>query len=87
MFPGHVVSMHDDIGWPPHSSDLTPCDICFSQVYRLCSNTLDELKAAITHEVATIALDITCRVIDNHRERLNMCIKNGGRHLTDVIFK
>jgi hypothetical protein len=26
MFPGHVVSLRGDIGWPPHSPDLTPCN-------------------------------------------------------------
>ena len=26
MFPGHVISLRGDIGWPPLSPDLIPCD-------------------------------------------------------------
>jgi len=26
MFSGHVISLRGDIGWPPRSPDLTPCD-------------------------------------------------------------
>jgi len=26
MFPGHLISLRGDIGWPARSSDLTPCD-------------------------------------------------------------
>jgi len=26
MFPGHVVSLRCDIGWPPLLPDLNPCD-------------------------------------------------------------
>jgi len=26
MFPGHAISLRGDIGWPPRSPDLTPCD-------------------------------------------------------------
>jgi hypothetical protein len=31
MFPGHVVSLRGDIGWPPHSPDFTPCDFFLSR--------------------------------------------------------
>jgi hypothetical protein len=27
MFPGHVVSLRGDIGWPLRSPNLTPCDL------------------------------------------------------------
>ena len=26
MFSGHIISLRGDIGWPPRSPDLTPCD-------------------------------------------------------------
>ena len=26
MFPGHVISLRGDIGWPPRLPDLTTCD-------------------------------------------------------------
>lgn len=27
MFPGHVISLRSDIGWPPRSSDFTLCNV------------------------------------------------------------
>jgi len=29
-FPGHLISLRGDIGWPNRSPDLTPCDFFFS---------------------------------------------------------
>ena len=26
MFPGHLILLRGDIGWPAHSPDLNPCD-------------------------------------------------------------
>ena len=53
MFPGHVNSLCGDIGWPPHSPDLTPCDFFLwgylkPNVYEQCPRTLEALKEAIT---------------------------------------
>lgn len=92
MFPGHVVSLRGDIGWPPRSPDLTPCDFFLwgylkAQVYQHRPQTLEALKEAITQEVAAIPPEMTRRVIENYRERLNQCINNEGRHLSNVIFK
>jgi hypothetical protein len=41
----------------------------------------------ITHEVAAIPPVITRRVMENYRERLNQCLGNEDRHLSDVVFK
>ena len=59
MFPGHVVSLQDDIGWPPRSPDLTPCNFFLwgylkAQAYQYCPQTLEALKEAITQEVTAI---------------------------------
>jgi hypothetical protein len=48
IFPGHVVSFLGDIGWPPRSPDLTPCDFFLwsylkSQVYQHRPQTLEGL--------------------------------------------
>jgi long-subunit acyl-CoA synthetase (AMP-forming) len=45
------------------------------------------LKEAITQEVAAIPHEMTHRVMEKYRERLNHCIDNEGRHLSDVVFK
>jgi hypothetical protein len=91
MFPGHVVFLRGDIGWPPRLPDLTLCD-CFvrgylkTQVYQHHPQTLEALNEVITQEVAAIPPEMTRRVMENYRERLSQCIDNEGRHLSDVIF-
>jgi hypothetical protein len=92
MFPGHVVSLRGDIGWPLHSPDLTSCDFFLwgylkAQVYQHRPQTLEGLKEAITQEVAAILPKMTSRVMEKCRGRLNQCINNEGRHLSEVVFK
>jgi hypothetical protein len=48
---------------------------------------LEDLKEAMTQEVAAIPPEITRRVMENYRERLNQCINNEGHHLSDTIFE
>jgi hypothetical protein len=77
MFPAHVVSLRGDIGWPPHSPNLTPCDFFLwdylkAQVYQHRPQTLEAIKEAITQEVAAIPPKMTRRVMENYRERLSI---------------
>jgi hypothetical protein len=92
MFPGHLVSLRGDIGWPPRSPDLTPCDFFLwgylkAKVYEHRPQTLEALKETIRQEVAAITPEMTLKAMDNYRERLNQCINIQGRHLGDVLFK
>lgn len=92
MFPGHVISLRGDIGWPPRSPDLTPCDFFLwgylkSKVYEQRPQNLRALKEAITQEVEAIPPEMTQRVMDNFRGRLNQCVDSEGSHLKDVLFK
>ena len=92
MFPSHVISLRGDIGWPPRSPDLNPCDFFLwgyvkSKVYEHRPSTLEHLKAAITEEINAIPHNMLERVMINFRERLQNCIDIGGRHLSDTIFK
>ena len=94
---GHVskscyFSAESDIGWPPRSPDLNPCDSFLrgyvkSKVYEHRPSTLEHLKAAITEEINAIPHNMLERVMVNFRERLQNCIDIGGRHLGDTIFK
>jgi hypothetical protein len=67
MFPGHVVSLRGDIGWPPRSPDLTPCDF-FSgatskpRYTKIHPQTLEGLKEVITQEVAAIQPEMTRKI-------------------------
>jgi hypothetical protein len=47
---------------------------------------LEGRKEAITQEVAAIPPEITRRVMEKYRERLNQCIDNEDLHLSDVVF-
>ena len=79
MFPSHVISLRGDIGWPPRSPDLNPCDFFLwgyvkSTVYEHRPSTLEHLKAAITEEINAIPNNMLERVMVNFRERLQNCI-------------
>ena len=92
MFPNHLISMRVDIGWPTRSPDLNPCDYFLwgylkSKVYTQRPRSVEELKDAIRHEIAAITPMMINRVIDNFHKRVNLCVNNHGKHLTDLIFK
>jgi hypothetical protein len=77
MLPPCVVTL----GGPPHSPDLTTCDFFLwgylkVQVYQHRLQTFESLKEAITQEVAAIPPEITRRVMEKYREKLNQCIDN-----------
>jgi hypothetical protein len=92
MSPGHVISLRGDIGWPPRSPDLTPCNFFLwgylkAKVYEQRPLTLEALKEAIRQEVSAITPEMILKVMDNYRERLHQCINIQGCHLSDVLFK
>ena len=72
------------------SPDLTPynfflCGYLKAEVYKHRPQTLKALKDAFREEVAAIPPEMTNIVME--RERLQQCIANNGRHLSDAIFK
>jgi len=88
----NLISLRGDIGWPARSRDLTPCDFFLwgylkAKVYSRRPGTIEQLKVAIRQEVAAIPPAMTRKAMDNFRERLQQCVINNGRHLSDVIFK
>jgi hypothetical protein len=92
MFPGHVVSLRGDIRYPQRSPDLTPCDLFLcgylkARVYQYRPQTSEGLKEAMTQEVAAILPEMTRRVTEKYRERLNQRIDNEGHHLSVAVFK
>jgi hypothetical protein len=46
---------------------------------------LEGLKEVIT--IAAIPPEMTCRIMEKYRKRLNQWFDNEGRHLSDVVFK
>ena len=52
LFPAHLISLHDDIGWPARSPDLSPCKYFLwgyvkGEMYKHRLTTIDGLKATI----------------------------------------
>jgi len=58
-----------------------------SRVYAHKSRTLNDLKEAIRQEIRPIDRQLLARVVDDFKERLENCIQEDGRHLTDIILK
>lgn len=92
MFPGRLISLRENITWPPRSPDLSPCDYFLwgylkAEVFKHRPRTIQELKEAIREEISAIPLDMLTKVMENFRERLHMCVARQGNHLDDIIFK
>ena len=91
-FPSRLISLRGDLPWPARYPDLAPFDFFLwgylkSIVYNDRPRTLAHLKTNIRNAIAEILVDMLQRVARNFRNRLNQYIDNGGRHLTDVMFK
>ena len=48
---------------------------------------LNDLKEAIRQDIRPIDRQLLARVMDDFKKRLEKCIQEDGRHLTDTIFK
>jgi hypothetical protein len=91
-FSQHFISRGGDISWPARSPDLSACDYSFwgylkSKFFISKPTTIEELKQRIKEEVAAIPEQMTRRVMENRRGRLEQCLRDGGRHLSDVLYK
>jgi len=92
MFPGRLVSLRGDLGWPARSPDLSICDFFLwgylkERVFRDRPHTVEQLKTKIRAEIATIPVDMCRRATEAFRNRLQECVIAGGHHLRDVIFR
>jgi len=92
MFPQHVVSRFDHVPWPPRSPDLCACDFFLwgylkSKVCVRKPRTVDELKVSIREEIAIVPEEMLVNVMQNFEEILRTCVRQEGRHLSDIIFR
>lgn len=92
LFPGRLISRSGDIDWPARSPDLNPCDFFLwgylkDRVYRHRPRSIEQLKQRIIEEVEAIPTNMTMRVEENFWSRLQLCVRNNGHHLSDLIFK
>ena len=92
MFPGHLIPLRGDIGWPARSPDLNPCDFFLwgylkSKMYINRPRSIEQFKDAIRQKITAVPHEMTRQLIDNFCERLRQCVENNGSHLIDLIFK
>ena len=92
MFPQHVISRGGVVPWPARSPDLSACNYFLwgylkSRVFISKPRTVAELKKSTKEEIAAIPDQMTLRVMENLGVRLKECLRSGGRHLSDVLFK
>jgi hypothetical protein len=92
MFPQHVISRFGDVEWPPRSPDLSACDFLLwgylkEKVYAHRPHTIQELKDCIREEIQGIPVNMLRKVMDNVRQRAEMCLTSNGAHLSDINFK
>jgi hypothetical protein len=92
MFSQHVISRGGDVSWPVHSPDLSACNYFLwgylkRKVFILKPRTIEKLKQRIMEEITAIPERMTRRVTENLRERLEQCLRNYGRHLSDALYK
>jgi len=58
-----------------------------SKVYIRKPRTIDDLKVSIRKEIATVPQEMLVNVMQNFEERLRTCVRQEGRHLSDIIFR
>jgi len=58
-----------------------------SRVFISKPRTIAELRQNIKEEIAAIPEQMTRRVTENLGVRLEQCLRNGGRHLSELLFK
>ena len=90
-FPNHVISRFGDLPWSPHSSDLSMCDFYLwgflkSRAYAGKPRTLGKLKTTICENIQEIGEETLVKVEANFRKQLQICARENGHHLSDIIF-
>jgi len=81
-----------NVPWPPRSPDLSACDFFVwgylkSKVYVRKPRTVDDLKVSIHEEIAIVPQEMLVNVMQNFEDRLRTCVRQEGRHLSDIIFR
>ena len=89
-FQDRVISLKTEFVWAPHSPDLNPLDFFLwgylkDRVYREAPQTINDLKASITHRIRHIDIELCGRVIRDFKHRVDVCLKRHGRHIEHML--
>jgi hypothetical protein len=74
IFPGHLVSLMGDVGWPARSPELSICDFLLwgylkKKVFQYRPHTLPELKERIIEEVNAIPREMCEPAVQSFSDR------------------
>jgi len=58
-----------------------------SKVYVGKPRTVDDLKVSVREEIAIVQQEMLVNVMQNFEERLRTCVRQEGRHISDIIFR
>lgn len=91
MFPNRLISKSGHVDWPPRSCDLTPLDSFLwgylkSKVYTDDPQTLEHLKDNIRAAILDIEPGLCEDVMQNAVRRAEVCQRERGGHLADILF-
>ena len=57
------------------------------KIYVRKLRTVDDLKVSIREEIATVPQEMLVNVMQNFEERIRTCVRQEGRHLSNIIFR
>ncbi|XP_041477271.1 uncharacterized protein LOC121425309 [Lytechinus variegatus] len=88
LFGDRVISLDQEVEWPPRSPDMTPLDFFLwgwlkANVYTTPPDTLDDIKEKITHEIDVLRQDRATvrRAVLDMLKRARSCIEREGGHV------
>jgi len=58
-----------------------------SKVYVRKPHIVDDLKVSIREEIVTVSQEMLVNVMQNFEKRLRTCVRQEGRHLSDIFFR
>ena len=89
-FPGRWIGRSGPLTWPPHSPDLTPCDIWLWGMVNesVCSRKIRDingLKDRIRTVVPSIRREMCVRALNGAVARWLLCVKQDGEQVETVL--
>lgn len=90
-FPDRIISRNSAVNWPARSCDLTPLDYFLwgyvkDRVYTEPIASIAALKLKIRDVINEIKQPVCLKVIENFDERIDICKRRCGGHLSEIIF-
>ena len=90
LFGNRVISLNEEVEWPPRSPDLTPLDFFLwghlkSRIFSSPPANIEELRRRIVDETDVVRQDgnLIRRACQGMLRRAQLCIRRNGGHVED----